>query len=64
MHIAPLYVSRNYECKLVRCLISLLGDVALLGVSFAGIELYSAFLSYSPLSLSLSPQDSGVWGLI
>lgn len=33
MHIAPLYVSRNYECKSVRCLISLLGDVALLGVS-------------------------------
>lgn len=32
MHIAPLYVSRNYECKSVRCLISLLGDVALLGV--------------------------------
>lgn len=32
VHISPLYVCRNYECKSVRCLIFLLGDVALLGV--------------------------------
>lgn len=44
MHIAPLYICRNYECKSVRCLISLLGNVALLGVLWLGEELYSAFV--------------------
>lgn len=67
MHISPLYVCRNYECKSVRCLISLLGDVALLGVLWQELELYPAFLSYCPRSPPFSPflsRDSGVRGVI